>query len=330
MKSILWKAVAPLFLVIFFMRPASATCYLDNINTQLVLNFGTVAVPANLKIGDVITTGTSNRTPPYHGNKDCDLDQTLHWVYPLKLFTRLSSLGKGVYDTNLPGVGIVIKTNTYYAGGQTTSSIQPWPNKDCLGFCKMVPTDGSSYTVQLIKTGDITAGVINGGLAHLIDVTSNKWPATVREFSLLLGPITINNAATCTIDAGDVNKIVQLQTVKSSDFNNVAGAGDVGFTLTADNCQNASLATFTFTGTPDGTNPVLFKNTADATGVGVRIYPASDSSQSIGANGTNNVQTAQVSGGKAVLSLGAQFYKTAAAVSAGQVEAKTTVTISYN
>ncbi|MFK2916066.1 fimbrial protein [Dyella koreensis] len=106
--------------------------------------------------------------------------------------------------------------------------------------------------------------------------------------------------------------------------------GDTPFALTVNNCQyNPSFANFTFTGTADGSNGVIFKNSADAPGVGVRLFTTSDN-QTIGANGTTNVRSVPVAGGQAVLGLTAQYYKTGASVGAGQVSSRITVAMSYN
>ncbi|MFK2916065.1 type 1 fimbrial protein [Dyella koreensis] len=181
--------------------------------------------------------------------------------------------------------------------------------------------------IKVIKIGPVVeGGNISGTIAKVAQADFGDLILWNANSPIIIQP----DIPTCTIIAGDVNKSVTLQRVKSSDFNNSPGTGDVPFTLTAANCQNATSATFTFSGTPDSTNPVLFKSTGDAAGVGVRIYPASDSSQTIGANGTNNAQTVTVSGGQAVLSLGAQYYKTGATVGAGQVTTRATVTMSYN
>ncbi|SFR95162.1 Pilin (type 1 fimbria component protein) [Dyella sp. OK004] len=313
-----------LFMIAFALLPskAAAGCmpYLGTIN----YNFGQVAVSPSLKVGDTIAQirpvgiGSSiycrGDTATFGGLKG-PLFPTKSAVIPTD--SSLSHYQNQLYETNIRGVGILV---AYLYGLRSLY----WPS----GFQTFADT--SSYSVYLIKTADITSG----GALTFGDMSYFSFDGV----NIIIHRITGGNIVppvvpTCTIIGTDINKTVTLPKVKSSDFNGSPSAGDMPFTLTAGNCQNASLATFTFSGTADAANPVLFKNTGSATGVGVRIYPGSDSSQTIGANGTNNVQTAQVTGGQggqAVLSLGAQYYKTAATVGAGQVTAIATVTMSYN
>ena len=147
------------------------------------------------------------------------------------------------------------------------------------------------------------------------------------------GDVIVNPGfPTCSVIGSDTVSVT-LPSLKSSDFSsspNPSAGNSTPITLTVGNCQDANTATFTFSGDDDSVNPVLFKNTGGATGVAVRLYPTSDNTQTIGANGTNNVFPVQITGGQASLSVGAQYYKTGATVGSGSVVSKATVIMSYN
>ncbi|SFR95166.1 major type 1 subunit fimbrin (pilin) [Dyella sp. OK004] len=145
--------------------------------------------------------------------------------------------------------------------------------------------------------------------------------------------VTINgtiDAGTCSISVGDVNKNVTLATIKTSDLPASGAAALQNVTLTVDNCDaGLSTATFTFTGTSDATDLVRWQNTGTAQGVAVELE--SSAGVPIGANATNNVLTAQITGGQAVLTFQAGYWHLpSVTATAGSVSAVATVNTSYN
>ncbi|MFC4763116.1 fimbrial protein [Dyella koreensis] len=328
----------------------AANCHpAESLPTVQPVNWvNTITVPSNGAVGDVLATAdwTFNG---HTGYVYCDNAQsaalTSYWGIPAYGRSLTAVSGMSPYTLELDhagsGIGVRIYLNgrqlTDYQSGLAGSVASLFGGSSVFYGPGYVTVPKTTYHFELVRTAVSPVNPLTviptqsiGGNAY-VSVNTGGFLGEVGFAAYNLRPINVVwQTSTCTIIAGDVNKSVTLQRVKSSDFNNSPGTGDVPFTLTAANCQNATSATFTFSGTPDSTNPVLFKSTGDAAGVGVRIYPASDSGQTIGANGTNNVQTVAVSGGQAVLSLGAQYYKTGTTVGAGQVTTRATVTMSYN
>ncbi|MFC4763115.1 fimbrial protein [Dyella koreensis] len=146
--------------------------------------------------------------------------------------------------------------------------------------------------------------------------------------------VTINgtiDAGTCTISAGDVNKNVTLATIKTSDLPAAGGVAALqNVTLTVNNCDvGLTTASFTFTGTPDDTDKVRWKNTGSAQGVAVELE--SSAGVPIGADGTNNQLMAQITGGQAVLTFQAGYWHLpGVTATSGSVSAVATVNTSYN
>lgn len=107
-------------------------------------------------------------------------------------------------------------------------------------------------------------------------------------------------------------------------------AGLKNFSLTLLNCSdNLTTATFTFAGTPDTTNPLLFQNTGDAGDMAIVLE--SMDGQMIGANGTNNARTVPITAKQAVLNLQVGYWRLGSGtLTSGIVNAVSTVTLSYN
>lgn len=316
----------------------NAPCSANNIiGLTASIDFGYIEVKPSTAIGYPISRVVSTPTAyPGHTGGPCTYWPSGYGVSAQSSLTPsgVASVPPGgtVYKTNIPGVGILFTATPYqlvvdsclpsnYNQPVTLPFSITWPST-----CDAVDGHPTQFTAALIKIGPIQSGACQMA-QPVASQTANGTPVyTLQNVTCTI----VAQNPTCEIIAGDVTKTVTLPTVNSLVFQNSQSAGDTPFTITAGNCQSANAATFTFAGTSDAANPVLFKNTGTATGVGVRIYPASNTSQTIGANGTNNVQRVNVSGGRAVLSLGAQYYKASAAVGAGTVSAKATVTATYN
>lgn len=297
----------------------------------------TVLVPPNAAPNTVLATLTPDSmlipglSPPSYGTISILCYGTSQAGYYLT--------GRGAYNstyqtyaTNIPGIGLrlwlVAGRFTYPSSGAMGCPSGAAPCSP--GVVGQAIAAKSLDSVQIVKTGPVTTGGTLSGPIGGFGVTGIA-PAYLFEWNL--DAITINpGIPTCAV-MGNGTIAVPLPTLKGSDFNsspNPSAGNSQPFALTVGNCQNASTATFTFSGDEDTVNPVLFKNTGGATGVAVRLYPTANNTQTIGANNTNNVFPVQIAGGQASLSVGAQYYKTGATVGAGSVISKATVIMSYN
>jgi type 1 fimbria pilin len=225
----------------------------------------------------------------------------------------------GVYQTNVPGIGMRVLSYTTWGG--------PFP----------VMLSNSSYTMppgahvynvtglmaEFYKTGPVTTGTLPSGSLY-----DERWAVNQGRVQMLLNTSIrfVDPTATCDLDAGDVNRTIALPPVQVSAFNDAVSAGTRDFELTA-HCSNASSVTFRFTGNPATGNTALFENTGSAGGVGLWLYArVSGSRQTIS---PNDSRTQAVSGNRAILLLGAGYYKNGT-VSQGTLASIATVNITYN
>lgn len=135
---------------------------------------------------------------------------------------------------------------------------------------------------------------------------------------------------TCQWVAGDDNRTVTLDPIDVSQLQKPGAANIKTFSIGLTSCTTGlSMATFTFSGTPDPTDNLRYQNTGTASGVAIELQ--SSDGQTIGANGTNNSRTAPIAGGNATLNLQAGYWRLATGTLApGKVTSVATVTATYN
>ena len=138
------------------------------------------------------------------------------------------------------------------------------------------------------------------------------------------------DAGTCNLAAGDVNRTITLPPVKVSDFDSATIAGAFDFEISAECESDLRNVIFRFTGTPDPISNWRFANTGTANGIALTLYSRIGGvNETIRANNTNNTRTIATSSNRAILPLGAGYFKTAA-VSQGTLVSTATVSITYN
>ena len=291
---------------------AHATCNRYQ-NDTFTLNMpATIAVPDSLPVGSVIARQNFTGTAPSY-NATCLL--ATRWIngrYPPHRDPRT-----GAYPTEVPGVGLSV---WLVAGGASNayelSSRPQWLFTG--GVFSFTMAEATFYKIGPVTTGTVPAGYF---LEH-------KWAKSANTFRVqLASPVRfIRPAATCDLATGDVNRTITLPTIQARALNDAVSAGALNFELTA-TCINASNVTFRFTGTPATGNNALFANTGGAGGVALWLYSRiSGTPQTISHNGT---RTVAVSGNRAVLPLGAAYYRNGV-VSQGTLASTATVNITYN
>lgn len=302
--------------------PLSAQALCDRYpNTTLTLNTpATITVPDNLPHGSVIAeVPFSGSAPAFIANCTKVANRLVTARYPNNRFPG----GSLVYRTEVPGVGLRIEMT--WADGAHAAFFSIHPAPPLYTYPGKYPSF-TSARAYFYKMEPVTTGTINSG-----DIWSYRWSSSPNTFKLRFGNSIrfVKASATCDLAAGDVNRTITLPDVQLRDFNAAITAGARNFELTA-NCTNASNVTFRFSGPPAANDDWRFANTGTAKGISLWLYSRIGGvNQTLRANGTDSARTIAVSGNRAVLPLGAAYFKNGT-VGQGTLVSTATVNITYN
>lgn len=136
-------------------------------------------------------------------------------------------------------------------------------------------------------------------------------------------------ASPCNVDTDTVNKTVELGEGRVREMS-VAGAGGewADFELLLTNCPAATVgATVTFSGTPDDDDATAFKNSADATGIALRL--ASRDRATTYQNDSTMTQTIDTATHSATFPLSARMFSPKGNPTSGQFAAAVNVSFTY-
>ncbi|NJJ57447.1 type 1 fimbria pilin [Pseudomonas sp. SJZ103] len=303
--------------LLVFNLPIAAQAACDRYqNATLTLTLpSTITVPDSLPVGaEIIIREFSGTAPAFTAYCSSTL---------LTIIGRYQARVAGypnIYQTEASGVGVRLRI-------RDASGLYPF----FAMINQQVPYSGpyTSFTaaeLRFHKVGPVTDQTVPAG-----NIWVRRWDNHPESFTLRLGnPVRfVSPAATCDLATGDVNRTITLDPVKVSTLQDATYANQRNFELTA-NCAHASSVTFRFSGTPAPGNDRLFANTGTAGGVALWLYSRIGGGiQNILADGTENTRTVPVSGGRAVLPLGAAYHQNGT-VRQGTLIATTTVSITYN
>ncbi|MDE1529363.1 fimbrial protein [Pseudomonas carnis] len=280
----------------------------------------TIAVPANLPDGSIITQQPFSGVVPgrFFNCHSLTLRQVTSRRYPQLMPGQ-------IYSTEAPGIGVRIRitdargVTNFYAIENTVTQLPTGRH----------PIFTNAEAI-FYKTGPVTGGVVPAGSIYRYTLMTRIGQLLGRfELKLNNSVRFVSPVATCSLEAGDVNRSIDLDPVQVSAFNSSPYAGARNFELTA-NCSDATNVTFRFSGAPSPENNLLFANTGTARGVALWLYSRiNGTNQTIPANGSDNERTLVVSGNRAVLPLGAAYHKSGT-VDQGTLISTATVNITYN
>lgn len=278
----------------------------------------TITVPDSLPVGSLIHRQAFNGSAPeYFANCTVSIASWIDGRYPMGTDPVTRS-----YPTEAPGVGVRITMRWAGGGGPAAFSLF---NQGPTPLYGKVPSF-TSAEASFYKIGPVTDGTVPSGYFW-----SRRIAGVTQRFSLQLGSRVrfVRPAATCDLAAGDVNRTITLPDVQVSAFNDAVSAGARAFELTA-NCSDAAQVTFRFSGSPAVVDPSRFANTGTAGGVSLWLYSRiGGTNQTIRADGTDSARSIAVSSNRAVLPLGAAYFKNGT-VSQGTLASTATVSITYN
>ncbi|RZG85787.1 fimbrial protein [Acinetobacter venetianus] len=251
----------------------------------------------------------------------------------------ISSLGNSIYTTNIPGIGIRL----YREAENATNFSGYYPYSRSL-------TPGTTYNlaqgyfvVEIVKTASQTgSGTLVPGRYSSYYVTGNASKPFLT--STVYGNAITIASSSCELQ-GNINKVVTLPTVTKSGFSGIGstqGPQSFDLNILCNGGQNPTgyeeknLISLSFDYIQDGTNNQVLSNTAPAStkanGVGVQLLWNYDNKNQVIKKG-DKLEIGTVNSNETIqynVPMTAQYYQTAANVTAGTVRAMATVTIEYD
>lgn len=317
---------------------ASLSCVTSHGALTFTLPAGTYAIPRDMPIGARITPFTNHQTT-YQNFWTCwkpDLNYAGQWYKSL-----LSSSGQTfwengiaypVFNTNLPGVGLIMQANSYVRGNSIGLSSFSDSGAWLAGaYAGPFPPSafGTSIAFAFVKTGPITSGTVSLGSVAEFAMSDNGIIATPRL------PVTVTGNPVFTVVACTTPNItVNLGTHRTSEFSGPNSAtSSVNFDLALNNCP-AGMSAIRYQ--VDAVTPIVnaqnsvvaLDSSSTASGVGLQLLNGSGTPFPLGsAQSFNGYSSA--TGGSYTIPLRARYYQTGTAVGPGSANSVMTFTMTY-
>ena len=319
-----------------------AACEQKKFTAQdVIMQVGRVVVRPSDQVGKVLAKGTFTMDT-VRDALDCrrttnpgTVTSALTHSFPL------SSLGDSIYKTNIPGIGMRL----YRKIGQEENSFSGYyPSQRNLQRGTTYSLGEGSFVVEVIKIEENTgSGEIAPGQYSSYYVTDTPDKPLLTS-SVVANAITIASSS-CEIQ-GEINKVVQLDTVNKSDFNGVGStAAEKPFNIRllcsggvngsdVPTSNNISLS-FLYNIAPNTTN-VIENNrsvpSSRASGVGVQlIWDYKNQNTVVLNNVKQNVETINSNNTKLFdIPMKARYYQTAQNITPGRVSGLAQIIINYD
>jgi len=242
-----------------------------------------------------------------------------------------------IFDTSIPGIGLKLTATEDQASASACLRCGPGSTA---GFeMGAVPRSTGrltqTFTAQFIKTGPVTAGVLQG--VQLMQFWWYEYGYTPSSGPMSTA-LTLNGGATvgrvgCTVDTGSQNMTVAMPPVSTAALlpaaiGSVAGRTRFNINLTCESGTTASIS-FATTNAFNNSTGVIARTaaTGNATNVGIQLLDAT-------ASAPVPFNTAKSMGatpdGPLSLPFHVQYYRTStAAIAAGNVRGTLTFTMTY-
>ena len=373
-----------LFLISFLLflpvlAEAIVTCEIDRVGLQknITIQGADITAGADVPVGSPIYSGlvSSEADPGALSGMICQ--ETNRREYTIQLYSKLiggmGEIGDGIYETGLPGVGIIFYNNVYNGDTDTPLSnkdkrlqttINFTRNSQCpnIAYCRL----GSqlAFGFLLIKTGNISAGSINGAMLPKISITATSPNAGAVVPPGEISSVTFNGslnikAGSCKtpgnydVELGSYN-IKDIAESKSSpwvdasiiltDCPSFTGMVDTnsdyslwlypnqGPSHTASNSPNfleVTLSPLTSTGIASEGTFLIDKNNKSASGVDIQLYKGTtDNATPVALQQPYNINIVN-NGSSIKVPLIARYLRNGDALSPGKATGKVVYLINY-
>ncbi|HBR1081295.1 TPA: fimbrial protein [Klebsiella quasipneumoniae subsp. quasipneumoniae] len=280
------------------------------------ISFGNVSVQRDAPVGSVIATAT---TGAYNGGNTI-AGCTEAWTFRQELtkWLTLSTQGNGVYNTNVPGVGIRM----------TSPSGKVLPYDLPINANTYANINGNGIKAELIKTGDITGGTLDTGMLARASVVNQFYIANVT----LNGTNTVSSVA-CSVSTPHVD--VPLGQHGKTEFTGVGSTTawtsfDIGLDCSTGARINVRFepAAGVVSGMTDVMNLDGGGRDGNASGIGVQLWFRPDGGSAV-KFGQETYYWTSAYGGPETVQLQARYYQTARTITSGAANATATFTLTY-
>lgn len=302
-----------LFLVIVFSKFSNAGCTYDGGYVwRPQVSLGNIQVQRDAPVGSVIAT-----TRLMNSDKSAGCTANSARYRTLTYLGGLLSGVAGVYNTNLPGVGIQVVNQDF------TNPATIWS-----GYSANYYATHHDMTVNLIKTGNITPGALTPG-----EIANEKFDGD-NSTLLLTEVISMGSGNNVSVQACSIKSSaiqINLEHVLNSDLSSIgASAKPRSFELGL-NCNAGANINLRLMGnkntdvSTDGILQLTNQGAADvATGVAIQIL-YNNSPVVIG----NNMVLKRSAGGDETFPFIAQYYQTKTSPGPGRADATATFELTY-
>ena len=316
---------------------AQAGCTLSYGFTTVNINMaiGKVVAKPTDPVGTVLYTRRVNIPANPNSQMICDF-----WsggtVQAVILNNQGLAMQPNIYKTNVPGIGIRLYRELI--GGDGFSGYYPYSSD--LNRNTRYSLGEGYFVIEIIKTGEATGtGSLTQGLysSYYLEGYSNRPILT----STVTGDTITITSSSCEIKS-NANKVVQLPTMKNTDFKGVGSTqGEQAFDINilcngGKNIQTPDKISVSFDYESANNNNSVLKNIAptntQAKGVGTQLVSKYNNANKVIAKGEplslgtlNASQTISYT-----LPMVARYYQTDRVVTAGEVKSIATVTIDYD
>ena len=307
-----------LLLMIAVLPEVQATCsFYGGVTSEVsgYLNFGNVVIQRDAQVGSTIATAITGAYNNGDGIAGCKREAwSARWE--LTQWGTLSGYGNGVYNTNLPGVGLRLSA----ASTGTTLPYETSYAYNAGGTWVSSPGDGIKG--DLIKTGDITSGTLTDGVLARASVVNQFYFANVT----LNGTNTVKSEA-CTVTTPSVD--VPMGDHDKSEFSGAGSSTDwVSFDIGL-SCDVGARINVRIDATADasaGSQGVMLIDSGGASGVGIQLHYRPDDTAV--QYGQERFYWQSVYGDE-IVQLKARYYQTAGSITPGAANGTATFTLSY-
>ncbi|MBV6817991.1 fimbrial protein [Rahnella sp. PD12R] len=323
-----------IFIGIFILTKNSAMAMSCSVNvSSYTLNVGNIIVQRDAVIGQAISSEISGGPSSIYTCTSSGSEGFTSGIKSYLTYNSTASDGRRIYNTGIPGVGVVIGGNPHTCGTSYIGNPRSAPTGiDWVRLCtwSTVPGGVQSWslnpTVQFYKTASSSSGTLPAQIAGFMAMNSSGGELQPEVPVNITGSVT---TVACSINTPNI--LVPLADVPASDFISVGTTAkpksfDVGLNCDAGAKVNAKLS-----GTPntDTTNTSVLQLTGAggnnvATGVGIQILY---NNSPVALNTNMLLKTSD--GGQETFPFTAQYYQTQAAVTAGSANTTATLELTY-